>query len=162
MGSLLAVDVGLKTGLALYSDDGRLSWYRSKNYGATSRLKRDVSNILHNVSDIQLLVIEGGGVLAMIWEHEAVRREIPFRQINAEQWRQKLLYPREQMSGLQAKHHAQDRARQIIIWSGLPRPTSLRHDAAEAILIGMWAALEMEWLEKVPHEMRHRQILKLP
>ena len=41
-------------------------------------------------------------------------------------------------------------ARRIIEWSGAPRPTSLRHDAAEAILIGLWGVLEAGWLEQLP------------
>ena len=42
----------------------------------------------------------------------------------------------------------------MIEWSGAPRPTSLRHDAAEAILIGLWAALEAGWLADVPETVR--------
>jgi hypothetical protein len=30
---LLAIDIGVKTGLALYGHDGRLLWYRSQNFG---------------------------------------------------------------------------------------------------------------------------------
>ena len=44
--SLLAVDLGLKTGLALYGEDGKLRWYRSKNFGTTARLKRAVYSLL--------------------------------------------------------------------------------------------------------------------
>ena len=66
-----------------------------------------------------------------------------------------MLYPREQITGLQAKHYADDLARRIIIWSGISRTASLRHDTAEAILIGLWAVLDMEWLKNVPRELRH-------
>ncbi len=154
MGSLLAVDLGLKTGLALYGDDGKLRWYRSKNYGSAARLKRGVHTLLNSVPDISQIVMEGGGTLALIWQREAERRSIPVRQINAEKWRQKLLYPREQTTGLQAKHYAGDFARRVIAWSGISRPSSLRHDTAEAILIGFWATLELKWLERVPPELR--------
>ena len=41
-------------------------------------------------------------------------------------------------------------ARAVITWSDLPAPTSLRHDAAEAILIGLYGVLEQGWLEDVP------------
>lgn len=40
MTALLAVDVGVRTGLALYGDAGRLRWYRSHNLGSIARLKR--------------------------------------------------------------------------------------------------------------------------
>jgi hypothetical protein len=35
-------------------------------------------------------------------------------------------------------------------WSDAPRPTSLRHDAAEAILIGLWGVIRVGWLTTVP------------
>ena len=44
-------------------------------------------------------------------------------------------------------------ARAVIEWSGAKRPTSLRHDAAEAILIGLWGALELGWLAELPQEL---------
>jgi hypothetical protein len=41
-------------------------------------------------------------------------------------------------------------ARQIILWFGASRPTALRHDTAEAILIGLWGVLAVAWLETLP------------
>ncbi|MFL5542498.1 MAG: hypothetical protein ACJ8J0_26165 [Longimicrobiaceae bacterium] len=41
-----------------------------------------------------------------------------------------------------------------IEWSGAPRATSLRHDAAEAILIGFWAVLDIGWLPEIPPALR--------
>jgi hypothetical protein len=83
MGSLLAVDLGIKTGLALYGEDGMLRWYRSKNYGTATSLKRGVNTLMNSVPDLVLLVLEGGGTLAAIWEREAARRKIPVRRISA-------------------------------------------------------------------------------
>jgi hypothetical protein len=150
MASLLAVDLGLRAGLALYGDDGRLRWYRSQNFGAQSRLRRAAYSILLELPDLQWLVIEGGGTLAESWQKEAARREVQVIQTSAETWRQQLLYPRQQRTGVDAKHHADRLARSIIDWSGAPRPTSLRHDAAEAILIGLWGVLQVGWLPAVP------------
>lgn len=152
MCSLLAVDLGLKTGLALYRRDGRLCWYRSQNFGTAARLRRGVHGLLGELPDLAWLILEGGGPLARIWEQAARRRRISVRQISAEDWRHKLLYPREQRNGRQAKHNADDLARRVIDWSGAPRPTSLRHDAAEAILIGLWGVLNTKWLETIPAE----------
>jgi hypothetical protein len=154
MGSLLAVDLGIKTGLALYGQDGRLCWYRSKNYGSVVRLKRDIHNLLGDIPDLILMVLEGGGTLAAQWEREAKRKNIPVKLVQAEQWRKQFLYPREQLTGPEAKRHAEGIARKIIAWSGLPRPVSLRHDAAEAVLIGMWAVTEAGWLKDPPREIR--------
>ncbi|MEZ4727589.1 MAG: hypothetical protein R3E79_10700 [Caldilineaceae bacterium] len=150
MGSLLAVDLGLRAGLALYGDDGRLRWYRSQNFGTLPRMRRAAHSILQDLPDLQWLVLEGGGPLAEIWQKEAVRREVKVFQTSAEVWRQALLYPRQQRSGADAKQHADQLARRIIDWSGAPRPTSLRHDAAEAILIGLWGVVQVGWLPAVP------------
>ena len=70
--------------------------------------------------------------------------------VSPEQWRSLLLLPRKQKNRKVAKDEADVLARQIIAWSGLKRPTSLRHDAAEAILIGLWAVLELGWLQDNP------------
>jgi hypothetical protein len=154
MPSLLAVDLGIKTGLALFGRDGRLRWYRSRNLGNAARLRRAVPRLLDDISDVTHVVLEGGGSLANIWEHEAERRGIFARCIAAEQWREALLYPRERRGTRQAKHSADDLARKVIEWSEAPRPTSLRHDAAEAVLIGLWGVLEIGWLGVLPDPLR--------
>ncbi len=154
MQTLLAVDLGLRTGFALYGDDGRLRSYRSQNYGSVPRLRRGAAGVLSELPELTALVLEGGGVVAEVWESEAKRRALPAYVISAEVWRQRLLYAREQRSGAKAKETADELARRIIIWSGAPRPTSLRHDAAEAILIGLWGVLELGWLLAVPPEVR--------
>ena len=43
-------------------------------------------------------------------------------------------------------------ARRVIDWSGAPKPTSLRHDTSEAILIGLWAVLDAGWLDDLPRD----------
>jgi hypothetical protein len=148
MPTLLAVDLGLRTGYALYGRDGRLLWYRSKNFGTAERLRRGVRGLLDEIPDLGWLVLEGGGPLAEIWEREARHRRIDVIRISAEQWRRCLLVPREQSSGRLAKRNAGARARRVIEACGAARPTSLRHDAAEAILVGLWGVRKVGWL---PH-----------
>ncbi|MGE4294059.1 MAG: hypothetical protein AB7E32_17875 [Desulfovibrio sp.] len=138
---ILAVDAGLRTGLALFGADGRLCWCRSHNLGRASRLRRAAANLLREYAP-KLLVVEGGGALADIWLDEAASRELAALRISAEQWRAMLLLPRERTSGKTAKRAAERIAREIVEWSGARRPTSLRHDAAEAVLIGFYAALQ--------------------
>lgn len=150
MKTLLAVDLGLKTGLALYGEDGKVIWYRSHNFGTTDRLRRAVHGILKGAPEVSAMVIEGGGNLAVVWEKEALARGVAVHKVGAEVWRQVFLLPREQRSGPDAKRHAGELARRVIDWSGAARPTSLRHDAAEAILIGLWGVLHFGWLETVP------------
>jgi len=154
VGSLLAVDVGLRTGLALYHRDGRLLRYRSQNFGTARRLRRGARRLLAETPGLLRLVLEGGGSLGEIWSSEALRRDLPVRRVSAEEWREGLLLPRERRSGARAKDSAGDLARTVIDWSGAARPTSLRHDAAEAILIGLWGVLDAGWLVGLPWELR--------
>ena len=148
--SLLAVDIGLRTGLALYGYDGRLLWYRSQHFGTPAQLRRGVRGVLDELPHLTYLVLEGGGQLADIWKREGSKRQLQMRQISAEAWRRQFLYPRQQRSGTGAKAHATELARRIIEWSKARRPTSLRDDAAEAILIGLWGVLEVRWLTQLP------------
>jgi hypothetical protein len=152
--TLLAVDVGLRAGLALFGEDGRLRWYRSHNFGSVARLRRGARSILQEIPGLAWLALEGGGTLADVWAAEAERRGAQVLQTGAESWREALLLQREQRSGPQAKHNADELARRIIAWSGAPRPTSLRHDAAEAIALGLWAALQVGWLAELPVTLR--------
>lgn len=154
MKTLLAVDLGLKTGMALFAEQGQLIWYRSHNFGTTERLKRAVPKLLDGIPGLAVLIIEGGGNLATVWEKEAEHRGISSFKINAPAWRNIFLYSREQRSGIDAKKHAGEMARKVIEWSKAPRPTALRHDTAEAIMIGLWGVLHMGWLDRLPDELR--------
>jgi hypothetical protein len=151
---LLAVDIGLRTGLALFRRDGRLQWYRSHNFGTVTRLRRGVRGVLTAIPELTWLVLEGGGPLAEVWRREADRRSIPVRQISAAVWREQLLYPREQRTRAHAKESATELARRVIVWSHARRPTALRDDAAEAILVGLWGAMAVGWLTHLPDELQ--------
>ena len=148
--SLLAVDLGLRTGLAFYARDGKLKWYRSRNFGNRSRLRKAADAIFRETGDVDVLVLEGGGDIAIPWVREAERRGIRVIQLHAGKWRQLLLLSRNQRSGKDAKKHADKLARKIIDWSEAKKPTSLTHDAAEAICIGLWGVYEVGWIKEVP------------
>jgi transposase len=148
--SLLAVDVGVRTGLAVYRDDGRLIWYRSRNFGAAARLRRAIPALLHEAFNPTYVVLEGGGPLAEHWATAAEKHGSHVRRVSAEEWRSLFLLARDQRSGEQAKRVADTIARRVVEWSNAPRPTSLRHDAAEAILIGLWGVVRIGWLSAMP------------
>jgi hypothetical protein len=154
MAHLLAVDLGVKTGLALYEHPGRLVWYRSQNLGQVSRLRRAAHQLLREIDDLEWVVMEGGGPLADLWSHEAAKLGIGTHRTHAEQWRQRLMLPRDQRSGAQAKRNADELARRVIDWSAAAKPTSLRHDAAEAILVGLWGLLQVGWLDDLPRDLQ--------
>lgn len=154
MDSLLGVDLGLQTGLALYDEAGRLRWYRSRHFGSSTQLRSATFAILNGLPGLRWLVMEGGGGYGDIWRREAERRAITVLQIDAQAWRTQLLYAREQQSGQDAKKHAGAMARRVIAWSGAARPTALRHDTAEAILVGLWGALAVGLLPELPESLR--------
>lgn len=145
--ALLAVDTGLRTGLAMFGGDGRLLWYRSQHYGNRSALKRGAFGILETIPELRRVVLEGGGPIAEVWRREAGRRGIACRVIGAEVWREALDAFGDRG---RPKREADAIARRVIEWSGAPRPTSLRHDAAEAILIGLWGVIDAGWLREPP------------
>jgi hypothetical protein len=151
---LLAVDLGLRSGVALYGRDGRLLRFSSLSFGTRSRLKRGVWTILQQHEGVEVVVVEGDRALGDAWLSAADKRGATGRYVAPETWRARLLLPREQRSGSEAKRHADELARRVIEWSGAKRPTSLRHDVAEAICIGLWGVLDAGWLAALPDELK--------
>lgn len=145
MCALLAVDAGVRTGLALLGRDGRLVWCRSHNLGTTARLKKAAARILFELPDLEYLIVEGGGQTAGIWQHAAAKRDLPCRTIQADAWREDFLLPRQRVSGHKAKAAACALVATILRREGWTSPTTPGHDAAEAALIGLWAAVQLEW-----------------
>ena len=141
-GHLLAVDLGLRCGLALFRlDDGILVSYRSTHFPSRAALKRAIRGILEEAAPVGAVILEGDAGLAELWRREAAKRpECPLvRVVAAHDWRPQTLLQRHQRNGRDAKRFAEQKAREIITASGARKPTSLRHDAAEAICLGAWA-----------------------
>lgn len=150
MPSLLAVDLGLRTGLALFGADGRLRWYRSQHFGTHAALRRGAHGLIGAEPDLTRLVLEGGGPIAHIWQQAARRRGVEACLLQADSWREQFFRAAQRDGRDQAKKTADRWARRIIAWSDAPRPTSLRHDAAEAIVIGLWGVIQAGWLAELP------------
>lgn len=139
--ALLAVDVGVRTGLAGFSREGRLLWWSSRNFGSVARLRRGADALLGELPALSCLVVEGDGRLAEIWRKHARTRRLSFHWVSAETWREELLIQRQRRSGEQAKATAVELARVRVREAGLSPPRALGHDAAEAILVGLWAGV---------------------
>lgn len=154
MAALLAVDVGLHTGLALYAENGRLCWARSNHVASPARLREAAPALLRLAPDVTHLCFEGGGELAEIWRCAGERRNLSITQVSAETWRPVLLFDRERRTGVIAKQHSDHLARSVFLWSGLKPPKTLRDDTAEAILVGLWGVLQLGWLEALPEPLR--------
>ena len=146
---MLAIDLGLRTGLAYFDERGRLARYHSHHVASRAALKRQVAATLKSYSPLGQVAMEGDPALYAIWARLLDKWGVPSALIQARRWREALLLPRERdHGGKQAKASAQAAALEVIAWSGAPRPKgALRHDAAEAILIGLWACLEYGWLD---------------
>jgi hypothetical protein len=147
---LLAVDLGLRTGLAVYTPDGRLRTYRSQHFGSRSALRRGVPAIVADVAPLEHVVVEGDLALGSLWGRWAERAGATVEHVSAETWRAALLHPSQRRDATRAKQEADRLARRVIEWSGTTRPTSLRHDAAEAICIGLWGVHRLGWLDPLP------------
>jgi hypothetical protein len=156
MQTLLAVDLGLRTGLALYGEDGRLLWQRSRHLGDARALSRAARAVMLEAGDLAQVVAEGGGVLAKRWDRAAARLEVPCLTISAETWRRDFMYPRERADSRRSKETAERLARAVIRDLGETGPTALGHDAAEAVLVGLWGVLKLGWNVIPPPEIASR------
>jgi hypothetical protein len=137
---LLAIDLGLRCGWAAFDRSGRPLGYGSRHFGNRSAHRRAIPQILAPFPELAILVLEGGGDLYFPWEKEARRLGLDVRQVMGEVWRPAMLTPSQRRNGPAAKAAALLAARDFLERSALKRPTSLRHDAAEAILVGAWAS----------------------
>lgn len=145
-GILLAVDLGLRTGFSVWRSDGRLLAVRSHHYANKAALKRAAWATLRDTADLTHLLVEGDGQLGDAWTKAATKQGVAVRMVSAEQWRRDLLWAREQRSGSTAKSAAMGLAVGVMESAGGWRPTSLTHDAAEAVLLGLWGATELGWV----------------
>lgn len=138
--SILAIDLGLRTGLACFDEGGTLLWFRSQNMGNISRLKRAVPNVLDECPSLTRVVVEGDRRLGEIWAKLAEKRGAVVEHVTPEVWRAALILPRDRRSGVDAKESALKLAREIIDDNDVKKPrTPLVDDVAEAICIGAWA-----------------------
>lgn len=138
---LLAIDAGLHCGYAMFDiATATLLWYRSHNYGSIARLRRGAATLIAEHLPIAFVVVEGGGAVAEPWCKAAAFQRIPIELIHAEMWRVDTLYAREQRSGADAKRAALHYAHQSMATAKQTyHYNQVRHDAAEAIMIGEWA-----------------------
>lgn len=149
--TLLAIDLGLKAGFAVYDERGELIAYRSTRFPSTAAMKKASWGILREVEGLTAVVVEGDRNLAAIWRKVAEKQGVAIRSVAPEVWRAELLLPRERRSSADAKKAAFVLADAVIRDSDVPAPTGdLTSDVAEAVLIGLWAAVDRGWREPVP------------
>jgi len=136
--ALLAVDLGLKTGWAWFDELGRVVRFRHVTFPNRAGLRHGLQSILRDEPyDPVAVVLEGDPRYARVWLRQVP--DVPHLVMGADRWRRQLLAPSDRTSSKEAKRTAGRVARAWIAASGLHRPISLKHDAAEAICIGIWA-----------------------
>jgi hypothetical protein len=128
--ALLAVDLGLKLGLAFFAQDGRLLACRSQNLGTRERLRRD--RILRERRP-QPVGCRGrpqfeSGAPSRVSGHS--------RELSAPSAGEQVFHSARTIHAL--KEAAQVRHR-VAVWSGVVAKGPWRHDAAEAVALGYWA-----------------------
>ncbi len=140
-GRILAIDLGLKCGFAVFDGDGALLAYHSTRFPSTAMIKKAGWKVLMRWPNLERIVVEGDPEIAAIWHKLATKRGIAFEGVKPETWREALLKPSERKDGGSAKKAAGRIARKLIKASAAPSPKGrMTSDVCEAILIGLWAA----------------------
>jgi hypothetical protein len=162
---LLAVDLGLKSGLALFSSCGKLLRYEQFHFSkddiqASSKnlmkeWEHDAAGIVANDPDscvsthITHVAIEGAdSYLLRAWMDAA--NDICILRVTPDEWRTELLIEKERTSGSNAKAASRLIARQVVEDFGvMPRhegkfPT----DVAEAVCLGLYVSNKLGWITR--------------
>lgn len=147
-GTILAVDAGVRTGMALFDTKGTLIWYGSHNYGKRQSLKKAVSDVLKK-HQVRWLILEGGGDIVDIWEGQAKKMGIAFLHLHAMEWRSAVLHGKDWETNF-AKEQAIKWARKIIGYCGGRQQKTIRHDAAEAIICGFYMLIKEGIIQPPP------------
>ena len=176
---LLAVDLGLRTGFALYNDEGQLLTYENVEFGSPQELEEGA---LHRIREweaqfkplpnekdakptarISHIAIEGADVeLRQVWreicsqsdsddntDHAAAPRQLLL--VRPEEWRADLLSSKEKRSGQKSKEAARLIARQVVADFGVCgiHQGKFPTDVAEAVCLGYHVSRRLGWI--VPH-----------
>lgn len=147
---LVAVDLGLRTGVAVFDGHGALVSVTSRNLGTRTRLRAAATTVLRELGRVDVLVVEGDRTIAKAWVRPALARGAEVLEVTPERWRAALLHPRERRDGRSAKAAAVPLATTAVRELGGRAPTSLTHDAAEAVLVGVWGLTQVGWLGELP------------
>eukprot|EP00977_Amphora_coffeiformis_P010427 scaffold2438_cov167-Amphora_coffeaeformis.AAC.3 len=159
---LVAVDLGLRTGLALYSDDGRLLEYEQAVFETADELK---ANCLQLMADweakyqgrdekschITHVAVEGADAsLRHVWRNiveDHLHCELLL--VKPEEWRADLLLSKEKASGEAAKEASRLIARQLVAdYGGRLHAGKFSTDVAESILLGYHVSRRLEWIPR--------------
>ena len=158
---LMAVDLGLKSGVTLFNDDGNLIRYEQFLFDRDN-LQEEFEEIIRKWEDeatcengedgkITHIAIEGGDTgLLNTWAEAAPNHSI--LRVSPEEWRSELLNKKENQSGATAKEASRLIARQIVADLGTMENHTGKFptDVAESVCLGMYVARRLGWIEREP------------
>jgi len=145
---LLAVDLGLRTGAALFDQDGKIIRVDSCRFNDHDALKQGLDDLIIK-SGVTDVVIEGEDrKLFNIWKKaiEQLPGNVNLARVIADDWRQDFLLKREQMNAYKAKEAASLIAKQFLVGTEY-ESAKLSVDAHEAILIGHYSLRVLGWTD---------------
>ncbi|GAX11061.1 hypothetical protein FisN_24Lh002 [Fistulifera solaris] len=157
---LLAVDLGLRTGLSLFNDEGKLLRFDNFQFESPEQLLRAARSVLSSWEEdvketdergrrwkISKIAIEGGDPpLRDAW-HEAAEGGRSILHVRPEEWRADLLLTKEKMDGEKAKSASRLIARQIVSdYGDFDFEGKFQTDMAESILLGLHVARRLGWI----------------
>lgn len=145
---LLSIDLGLRFGWSCFDQEASLIAYGSHHCGQANKLGSIAYNAIKVLPSNSVLLVEGNSELYRHWQKSAQRFQILNMQVYAEQWRHDCLSQKEQVDGKKAKVAAIRIARTLIKSQSGQGSYRLRHDAAEACLMGWWGLKQLQWISE--------------
>ena len=145
---LLAIDLGLHFAWALYTLDAQLIGYSSHHCPHYRSLKGFAALMLRRLPIHSYVYIEGGGTLLKAWSKPCTSYQHHLVQLHAKEWRDDVFttFHSPNLSSKEAKKQAIHRASSVIKTASHKGHHTLRHDSAEAVLLGWWALWKQQKL----------------
>lgn len=162
---MLAVDLGLKSGAALYNKEGQLLRYEQFLFNK-DKIGEEIKTIVQGwESDMQeneatdsekpwsvtKIAVEGGDV-AILHAWESATKDVSITRVSPEEWRFHLLNEKERISGASSKAAARLIARQVVSDFGVMsnHQGKFKTDVAEAVVLGFYVCKQLGWIARDP------------
>ena len=174
---LMAVDLGLRSGISLFNNHGELVRYEQFHFSDELDLEDSAGRLLeqweHDVNKdtsnenealkpwrVTHIAIEGADPgMRNAWSRVAQTREqeLSLLCISPEEWRAHLLTKKEKASGSSAKEAARLIARQVVADFGSMEvhKGKFKTDVAESVVMGVYVARKLGWVKREPAVRRY-------
>lgn len=172
---LLAIDLGLRTGISLFNDRGELLRYDyihltdvDELHDHAARLMMEWENGANTDSEktgerwqLTCIALEGSEPSHFeAWREAAMDTDLEIPEIisvRPDEWRSEFLERKESISGKKSKEAARLIARQVVSDYGVMdnHVGRFKTDAAESIVMGMFVARRLGWVKREPAVRRY-------